>query len=344
MPYVSGCRGNSESVPIAYAIVDSLSLGLLRIFIITLLSAIFTARGEALRVSVTRMPVSAPIFLARERGLFEKSKLDVVFREYELGKTALEDLTAGRLDVAFAAVTPVVHKCMAGEQFKILATVASSTTMAALAGRKDLGIVTMADVRGKRVGLVAGTSSEYFFETMRVLNRVPRDSVVVHQRTFLGLKEGLQDGSLDLISTWEPQIQELRVSLTNRLALFFGDGLYTFSWNMVALPTTVASRREELEKLAAILVETGRIIEADPAAAATELRQRLGSVGQDLTAGLRDVRFRPQLGQELLVQMEGEARWIAGRDRHTNSPPNFLRWLDTSVLKKVHPAGVTVIQ
>lgn len=290
------------------------------------------------------MPVSASVFVAKERGLFKKAGLQVETREYELGKTALEDLLAGRVDVAFAAVTPVVYSCMAGDNFKIIATVASSANMVALAGRKDLGIQKVADIRGKRVGLISGTSGEFFFETMRVLNRVPKDSVVVENRTVQGLVAGLQDGSLDLISTWEPQVQILRLTLTNRLALFYGDGLYTFSWNMIVLPETISKRREELEKFIDVLFETAGLIESNPDAVTAELVQRYGAAGRDLTLGLKETRFRPQLGQELLVQMEGEARWIINRDARTNSPPNFLRWLDSSILKKAHASAVTVIQ
>jgi NitT/TauT family transport system substrate-binding protein len=315
-----------------------------RFVVLIVLGCLSVAGAEPLRISVTRMPVSAPIFVAEERGLFKKAGLEVEARDYELGKTALEDLNAGRLDIAFAAVTPIVYSCMAGADFKIIATAASSANMVALAGRKDLGIQKVSDIRGKRVGLIRGTSGEFYFDTLRVLNRVPKDSVIVENRTVQGLLDGLQDGSLDIISAWEPQIQTLRLSLTNRLVLFYGDGLYTFSWNMIVLPKTISTRRGDLEKFVDVLFEAADLIERDHDAVAAQLTQRYGAVGRDLVVGFKETRFRPQLGQELLVQMEGEARWIINRDARTNPPPNFLRWLDTSILKKAHTPSVTVIQ
>jgi ABC-type nitrate/sulfonate/bicarbonate transport system substrate-binding protein len=315
-----------------------------RIIIAIVLTILCIARGETLRVSVTRMPVSAPVFVAQERGLFKKAGLQVELREYELGKWALEDLLTQKLDIGFAAVTPMVYKCIAGEQFKILATVASSTGSVALVARKDLGIQRLTDMRGKRIGLVKETSGEYFFETMRVLNRVPRDAMSVENRTPQGLLDGLREGSLDMVSIWEPEIQTLRATLTNRLMVFYGDGLYTFSWNMITLPQTVEKRRADLEKFVDVLFEAANLIEADPAAISAELIARRGAQGRALAIGLRDNRYRPQIGQELLVQMEGEARWIMNREGRTNSPPNFLRWVDTSVLKKVHPSAVSIIE
>ena len=290
------------------------------------------------------MSVSAPLFYAQEHGLFKKAALAVELREFEIGKTAVEEMLAGKLDVAFAAVTPLVYKCMDGDQFRILATVGSSTGLVALAARRDFGIQTIADVRGKRVGVVRETSGEFFFDTLRVLNRIPRDSVRVENRSLQGLGAGMRDGSLDAAAMWEPQLQMLRTILTNRLILFYGEGLYTFSWNMVALPETIQKRRADLEKFMDVLFEAADLIDASPTAATAELVAKLGAQGRELTIGFKDNRYRPQLGQELLVQMEGEARWIISRDNRTNMPPNFLRWVDTSILKKSHGSAVTVIQ
>lgn len=315
-----------------------------RIIIVIILTTLSVVRCETLRVSVTRMAVSAPLYVGQERGLFKKAGLQVELREYELGKLALDDLLSQKLDIGFAAVTPAVYKCIAGEQFKVLASAASSTGSLALVARKDLGIERLTDMRGKRVGLVRETSGEYFFETMRVLNRVPRDAVSVEIRTPQGLIDGIREGSLDMASIWEPGIQTLRTTLTNKLTVFYGDGLYTFSWNMIVLPQTIEKRRADLEKFVEVLFEASALIEADPASISAELIGRLGAHGRDLTIGLKDNRYRPQIGQELLVQMEGEARWIMNREGRTNSPPNFLRWVDTSILKKTHPRAVSIIE
>jgi ABC-type nitrate/sulfonate/bicarbonate transport system substrate-binding protein len=329
--------------PIAQSRPNSLPSQKVRI-VLAILFICIAAEAEPLRVSINRMSVSASVLFAQERGLFEKAGLEVQLREFELGKIALEEMISGNLDIAFAAVTPIAYKSISGEEFKILGSVASSTGMVALAARKDLGIQKLIDIRGKRIGLARQTSGEYFFDTLRVLNRIPRDAVSVENRTVDGMVTGLMDGSLDAVSLWEPQLQMLRMNLTNKLVLFYGDGLYTFTWNMVTLPRTIDRRRVELEKFVAVLFEAADMIENDPAKAAAELVNTLGEQGRDVTIGIKDTRYRPQIGQELLVQLEGEARWIISRDQRTNVAPNFLRWLDTSILKRSRPSAVTVIQ
>jgi NitT/TauT family transport system substrate-binding protein len=315
-----------------------------RFIAVILFCAIGAFGGEPLRVTVTRVPVQAPVYLAKAERLFQNAGLDVQLVEYEVGKLGLEELTAGKVDVAFAAVTPIVYKCLAGDDFRILANVASSTGMVALMARKDFGITNVAGIAGKTVGLVPGTSGEFFFETLRVLNRLPRSGVKVEKRRVESMLQEFKEGKLDAISIWEPHIEALRDSLTNRVTLFYGDGLYTFSWNMMALPATIQRRRADLEKFMDVLFAAGAEIESDPARAAAELAAKFGPQGKEMTIGLKENRFRPELGQELLVEMEGEARWIINRDLRTNAPPNFLRWFDASILKRAHPSAVTLIQ
>ena len=304
----------------------------------------FAETNAPLRISTTPMPVGAPMLLARELGLFEKAGLRVVIKEYPLGKTALEDLSRQELDLAAAAVTPLVYRSLAGKDFRIIANIGSSSSMVAMAARKDHGIAAVADFAGKSIGITAGTSGEFFFDTLRVLHRISKDSVRVEDRTVDGLLAGLQDGSLDVISIWEPQISQLKRALPGKLNLFYGSGLYTFSWNLVALPETIQSRRADIEKLVAVLFQAAEYIQDEPDGAEQILTQRFGEKGRDLADHLDEATFLPNLNQTLLVQLEAETRWIMARDAKTNAVPNYLRSIDASILKKVRPAAVTLIQ
>ncbi len=299
--------------------------------------------GTPLRVSTTPMPVSAPLLLARELGWFTKAGLNVELVDYSLGKLALQDMSQGKVDLACAAVTPLVHRCLEGEDFRILSTLASSTGMVALVARKEAGIHSLEDMFGKRVGIPKGTSGEFFFDTLRVLHRVPMRDLQVEDRSVKGLVAGLKNGSLDMVSIWEPDITELGRAMPGRLTLFYGNGLYTFSWNLVALPSTIQKRRAEIQKLLGVLNDVANFMEKEPQLARDQLR-KLGQRGEDIAQVLDQAYFRPGLSQDLLVQLEAEARWVIARDGRTNRVPNFLRFVDISLLQSVAPSAVTLIK
>ena len=307
-------------------------------------NAVVAATDAPIRISVTSMPVSAPVWIARDLGLFEKAGVQVVIKPYSLGKLALEDLKRHELDLASAAVTPLVYARLAGEEFRIVANLSTSTGLVAVVARKDRDITNPSDLAGKTIGISAGTSAEFFFDCMRVLYRVPKTSVKVENRSVDRLMDGVQDGSLDGICIWEPLISQLKRKMPGKLAYFYGPGLFTFSWNLVALPETVQNRRGEIEKIMAALFEAAEFIQENPDDAGQVLIKGLGENGRDVADHLDEARFTPVLDQDLLVRLEAESRWIIARDGKTNATPNFLRCIDTSILKKVRPGAVTLIQ
>lgn len=297
-----------------------------------------------LRISVTFLPVTASVVLARDLGWFEAAGLNVEIEEYALGKLALTDLEKGELDVAAAAVTPLVHKALAGDRFKIFSTIASSTGMVAVLARKDRGIETLRQLEGKKIGIALGTSGEFFFETLRVMNRVPKTGIKIEDRSPEDLVSGLKEGSLDAASLWEPQISELKRALPGNITAFYGGGLYRFTWNLAAKPATIEARRDELQKLVQILFRVSDFIQREPAKAQALLIERFGERGRDLAKFLDQTSYRPGLSQDLLVAMEGEARWIMNRDARKGPMPNFLRNIDPSILKAVKPSAVTLVR
>lgn len=300
--------------------------------------------AEPLRISNTTMPVSASLLLASELGWLKDAGLNVQIKDYPLGKLALEALAQDEIDIAAAAVTPIVFKVLAGADLRIFASVASSTGMVAIVARKDRGIASLPDLQGKKIGIALGTSGEFFFETLRVLNRIPKTSLAIEDRTLEGLVTGMKDGSLDAASVWEPQISEIHRAMPNQLSAFHGAGLYTFTWSLVAKPQLIESRKPELEKLLQTFFRVAQFIQENPDQARSILIQRYGERGRDLAKFLGQTSFLPNLSQDLLVALEGEARWVINRSSRRGPMPNFLRSIDASVLKSVRPAAVTLVR
>lgn len=323
-------------------------INLIRVaFAFVFASSLFVNAAETakpLRMSATLMPVAASVIVARELGWFKEAGLNVEIEDYSLGKLALADMEQGKIDIAAAAVTPIVHKGLAADQFSIFATIASSTGMVAVIARKDRGIESLRQLEGKKIGIALGTSGEFFFETLRVMNRVPKAGIKVQDCSLDGLVAGLKDGSLDAVSLWEPQISEVQRAMPDQLASFYGAGLYTFTWNLVAKPATLQARRAELQKLVEILFRVSDFIRREPEKAQALLIERLGERGRDLAKFLGQSNFVPGLSQDLLVAMEGEARWIMTRDARKGPMPNFLRNIDASILKAVKPSAVTLMR
>src|SRR4051794_1753776 len=105
----------------------------------------------------TEASVSAPLWVARDYGLFEKHGLDVDLSFVRGGATNMQAMIAGSVDLAFSGASATVTSHLAGADVRFLATTAIVADQA-LVTRP--AIVEPAQLRGKTIGLgIAGGSS-----------------------------------------------------------------------------------------------------------------------------------------------------------------------------------------
>lgn len=298
-----------------------------------------------MRIGAPRLTLSAGVFAAKDLGFFEREGVDVELVEFALGKEALVEMFAGRLDFALAAETPLVHSAAEGEKYLILATVARSSTAMALVGRRDRGMHSFRDVRGRRIGVTKGTNAEFFFDSFRVLNAIPREQLVLVEVSPERLVEALEEGRVDAVCAWEPHLSELRDRFGERAFYFDGGGIYKWTWNLATTREVLNKRSKAVEQVLRALWRAGESFEKDGAPAGQALERR-GLGAADGAAGkvAQALDYRPHLSQQLVLQMEAQHRWVAagGGTIGTNAP-NFLHYIDASPLARVAPEAVSLV-
>ena len=322
---------------------------LLRVLTITALAALALAWGFhaaapaplALRLGTTRTPFSAVVWLASERGYFAAEGLDVTVVPYASGKLALADMLAGTVDFATAADTPIMLALMKNRPLRVLATLGTSSDATEVVARRDRGIAAGRDLAGHRVGVVAGTNSQYFLDTFLEVCGVAAAEVerVPLQADELAL--ALVDGRVDAISAWTPYSVRAKELLGERAVSMRAGGLYRWTWNLVVrggaeIPGAAALMRA--------LIRSSADLQAAPAGAAAELAGPLALPAASLPGEWRHTRFEVALDQALLVNLEMQARWAIGCGlARPGAVPNFLPALAPGPLRAIDPALVTLI-
>jgi NitT/TauT family transport system substrate-binding protein len=120
------------------------------------------APPEKITIGVTSWPASAPLYIAHEKGYFRDEGLDPTLESYESGHLALASMLSGKSDIAGAADTPIARAAVNGRKLAIVATICEIERSILIIARKDRGISSADDLRGKRVGLVSGSAAEFF--------------------------------------------------------------------------------------------------------------------------------------------------------------------------------------
>ena len=299
------------------------------------------AAAEPFRIAASRAPVSLPLYVAQQRGFFADEHLEVAITDCIGGARCLRQVFDGQADLAATSEMPVVLQAFAHADVAILATLAHANDNLKLIARKASGITRSEQLAGRRVGVIAGTASQYLLETHLLAVGVdPRGVSMVPlqaEETVAALKSGRIDG----LAVWEPfgyaalhGIDAVGV----RLPL---SGGYIESYNLVGRRALFAARADALVRLLRAVERAEQFIRTHPADAQAILREQLKLDQNFVDWVWGGLGFRLSLDQALLTTMEGEMRW-AQREGHVagGARPNVLTLIVPGPLRAVRPDAV----
>jgi NitT/TauT family transport system substrate-binding protein len=96
---------------------------------------------------------------------------------YQTGIHPVEDLVAGKVDVATASEFVLAIQGFKKQDLRTIGTISASNAIEVI-GRKDHGIRKPEDLRGKRVGVSKRTASEFFLNAFLSFNGIRPTEIV----------------------------------------------------------------------------------------------------------------------------------------------------------------------
>jgi len=159
---------------------------------------------EKVTIGYSGASISILAHIALSKGYFAEEGLDATPQHHSSGKAALESVLAGKGDFATVATTPILFSILDGRQTMIIAAIEATSTNEAILVRKDSGIENPADLKGKRIGLVVGTSGDYFADILLKANKVSRTQVKIVNIMPEDMAAALNAGRVDAVSIWNP--------------------------------------------------------------------------------------------------------------------------------------------
>lgn len=259
------------------------------------------------------------------------------------GHRCLQQLLDARAEIATAGDLPVVFNSFTRNDFVVLATMVTTTEDVKLIADKRSGVSHVQQLKGKRVGVVVGSASQYFLELYLLAAGIdPRGLALVSMQPE-EMPDALQSGRVDAIATWEPYGYRASKALANQALVLPKSLVYTQTFNLVANRRMVGSKDVELTQVMKAIAQAEQFIQDQPEAAQAILKNRL-KVDQGFVDWVwSGFRYRLALDQSLIKTMEGEARW-AMREGHVKGKavPNFFELIHSAPLKaaKEHSVGV----
>jgi sulfonate transport system substrate-binding protein len=176
-------------------------------------------RPDTIRIGTFSSAVDyAPFYVARSQKLFDAGVGDgtkVEYVEFDSAPAITEALATKRVDMVFMAEPPALIAAAAGINVTIAAL--GATLVQDIVVPNGSKINTAADLSGARVGVLAGTSSQYGLLKIAKDAGVDPKSIQVIDMAPPDAKAAFESGHLDAWAVWPPFVQQQLVQKTGKL-------------------------------------------------------------------------------------------------------------------------------
>jgi len=320
------------------------------IFVMTVLAGCGPKEGqgraktqENITVAVTLWPASAPIYVSQEQGYFKDEALNVILQNNLSGHLGLDAVLSGKADLATAGETPIARAAMHGKPLSVIATICEIDRAILIIGRKDRGISAPQDLKGMSIGVVAGTTADFFLHIYLITSYIdPKDVRIVHLATDR-VVDALLEGGVDAVSTWAPHTIVLRDKLGGNAMVLQDPSIYTMTWNIVATPDFVKKHPEPIRRFLGALIRANQFISEQPAETRAICSRHIGEDNALFDREWSDYRFIVALDQSLILNLEDQARWMfEGEGAAGRRLPNFMEFVHAAELKAIRPEAVKI--
>lgn len=250
----------------------------------------------------------------------------------------------GQTELATATELPVVFNSFIRSDFAILTSFVSVANDLKVVARTDAKITEPGKLRDKTLGYVKGGASQYVLDLVLVYNGIDPDTVKLKAITPETALTALANKEVDALCIWEPFASRIELELGTDVQLVPIPKLYTETFNLIAMQSTIKARPQELERIVQALKDSTQFIQTHPEKAKALAAKRLRVPVTLIDKIFDDYRFRLSLNRSLPRTMEGQGRW-AQREGHvpSNLPqPNYTSFLYPALLKTVDPSAVSL--
>lgn len=286
-----------------------------------------------------------PSYVAYRNGYFEEEGLDVTLKYNAAGKVSLKNLFEGEADIITIADTPIVYRCFEREDFYIVGAMTHSDKIAGVAARKDKGINSPSDLKGKKVALFRGTASDFLMDSFFIANRLDYADVEILDMKPLEQVEAIIKGEIDAMFCWQPHILNALNQLGENGIRLPSEGMKTLDWLIIVMKDYAEENPEVLEKFLRAIDKAVDFIK-EHREESIDIHSEESEMDREIVAALwDDVAYGLFLSESMLINFEDQARWaIKEKKTEATEVPNYLNWIYFDALEKVKPGAITVIR
>ena len=317
------------------------------VFGILISGCVQQAELEKVTLGVESSLLPAAVWIAENKGYFQEEGLDLTIKEFDSGRLSLLAMLRNEVDISTAAPTPIMFSSFERQDFSIFTTFVYGLTDIKVTARKDKGIITAADLKGKKIGTPAGTTGQFFVEVFLIHNELSLSDIEMIDIAPSDLPEALNSGQVDAIVIWEPHGYNARKLLGDNAIIIPSSDVYKVAFNFLAMNDFIEDNHEILKKFLRAVDKATEFIqdhEHGTQGCHDIVSERLNLDREIMDIFWEDFSFEISLQQSLIVTLEDEARWaIKNNLTDATEVPNYLNYIYLDALYEIKPDSINII-
>jgi len=333
-----------------YIISVCLIIGLIGIF--SIMSVMKTPTGGVIgepalaKISIgdNMIPGSAPLAVAYYNDYFKEEGLDLTIEKFTAGRFSFDAMLTGDVDIADVAETPLMFYRFQGDDIYVIGTMTSYNKGMKVVARKDQGILTPLDLENKRIGILKGTTSEYYMGAFLKKYGIDESEVILVNLKPPEMVTSLVRGDIDAFGVWEPFIYKAKKELGNNVIVFADEDVYTGTWNFAVKKEFAEKNPETLKKFLRAMVKAEEFMDSNKEESFVITADYTGLEPKVVEGIWEDFMFDITLSPELLEYLEKEAEWAKekGLLPEDSEIPDYNSMIYSNLLREIKPEAVTV--
>ncbi len=308
-----------------------------------------TAHAQAMRLGWQTGDVNTQLTFALSNGVFGKHGLKLDLKPFPAGPAILPALAAGEIDAALLGELPTVSGFVNGLPLTIVAILNTHRSNVRLVGRREAGIATIKDLKGKKVGVSLGSTSHFHLLRALASAGLTQQDVTLVNLAPAAMPPAYIAQQIDAALTWEPNIGEVEKLGAIRLATTESIGLKAGVY-LVARREFLQANPGAFERWFAAWQDATSAFDRDPGAAILPEAKRLNMTPeafaqllarQNVTVPSYEAQLTPEyLGSPGQPQSGGTfalcrdvARFLVQTDRIKSEPASWDGLIDTAPMQ-----------
>jgi aliphatic sulfonates family ABC transporter substrate-binding protein len=217
------------------------------------------------------------LFTARELKLFEKAGLAPTYVKFVAGAPMIAAAQSKSIDVADLGTVPFLVGLSQGADWVMIGISTEGAYTEGVAVRKDSGINTLADLKGKRIGYFKGSTAQYGLMMALRQEGIRSDQVTLLDMPPAEQLAALANGDIDAAMVWEPWMQRMVHEANAKVIATEGDfGIYTNVTGYAARRDWLRDNRETAVRFLRALLMAYDVLQKDPSIGVRTLAGEMG--------------------------------------------------------------------